>query len=165
MKSGSKLQKITSPVLMWGIIFTGAGSLYGFSAIIGAEKSRFLFEMIFSNEISGFLLLPAFVYWIYFFIGAVTVHREAANSVASVTKIITAGVYWKVRHPIYSADMILSWGIFLYHPDLFTMICVLWADVILFFWMRLEEKLLIERFGKEYEDYMKKTPMFFPGLK
>ena len=98
----------------------------------------------------------------YFFINAINIHRKAAFSVASIDKIVKSGVYSKVRHPIYSADIILAIGVFFIFPTLNVLISIIWLAVILIIWMNLEEKALILKFGKEYKEYKKKVPMFFP---
>lgn len=165
MKNGIETQKIASPILMWGIVFAGVAAVFIFFG--GFEKGAKVFfsaEIFSPDSALRFAIVPAFLWWIYFFTGAIKVHREAAASVAEITKIITAGAYAKVRHPIYSADIILSWGIFFYLPNVRILLCVLWLDSVLFFWMKLEERLLLEKFGKDYQDYMKRVPMFIPRL-
>lgn len=155
------MQKIASPILMWGIVFFGAAAVFiVFGGLDRGMEVLLSVEIIQADSVLRFIIVPAVLYWIYFFGSAVLVHREAAESVSGITKVITTGAYAKVRHPIYSADIILSWGIFLYLPNFRMLLCVLWLNVVLFSWMKLEEKLLLEKFGKEYRDYMEKVPMF-----
>lgn len=78
--------------------------------------------------------------------------------------IIRKGVFRFVRHPIYLSEIILYLGLLMIHISL-AAVCIL---IITMFFMhyisRYEEKLLLARFGKEYEEYMKEVPMWFPRL-
>jgi protein-S-isoprenylcysteine O-methyltransferase Ste14 len=42
----------------------------------------------------------------------------------------------------------------------------IWIFIIIFYYSmaKYEESLLIEKFGKEYKDYMKDVPMFIPRI-
>jgi len=165
MKTKYKIysQKLASPFIMWGIVFAGVAVIFViFGGLEGKAAVFISAEILPSNSVLRLAIVPALFFWIYFFAGAVKVHREAAESIAGITKIITTGAYAKVRHPIYSADIILSWGIFLYLPNLRILLCVFWLNAVLFFWMKLEEGLLIEKFGNDYREYMKRVPMFIP---
>ncbi|MEK6679913.1 MAG: hypothetical protein AABY39_10910, partial [Nitrospirota bacterium] len=58
--------RLVSPILMWVIVATGI--IFSFQ-IFSAED-------IFSPTIvTPYLILPAILYWLYFFIGAMLVHR------------------------------------------------------------------------------------------
>ncbi len=85
-------QQLVSPVLMWAIVVGGA------VIAINAFPPYAVFP---KNIITSVLIVPTAIYWLYFFIGAVRVHRQAVQGVAGVRRIIDTGVYNKVRHPIY----------------------------------------------------------------
>lgn len=146
-------QKLVSPVLMWLIV------IVGILIVFWLVPARFVFPR---NMFTSFLIFPAIIYWLYFFIGAVKVHRQAPLSVDKIDKLVTEGVYAKVRHPIYSADIILGWAIFFFYPDVRLLIGAHWLMFVLLFWMRREEKALIEKFGNEYLEYMRRVPKIFP---
>lgn len=141
---------------MWAIV--AAGILLSFQIF----SSEDLFK---PNKVTYYLIVPAFLYWLYFFIGAILVHRKAPRSVHSIDKIVKEGVYQRVRHPIYSGDIVLVWGIFLHWPSYRALSSVILLTIVLFFWMRLEEKALAEKFGREYLDYQKQVPMVVPRIK
>ena len=76
--------------------------------------------------------------------------------------VITSGAFSLVRHPIYL-------GAILGYAGMICMTLSLASAVIFFiivpfytYISRYEEKLLTQRFGDEYRDYMKKIPMLFP---
>ena len=77
--------------------------------------------------------------------------------------VIRKGAFSYVRHPIYESTVLffLAYSIFT-----FSIISLaLTAAVALYynFAMAYEEDLLINRFGKEYEDYMKEVPRWGVG--
>lgn len=146
-------KKLVSPVLMWLIVILEVFVAFRFFPKI---------EIFPRNAIISFLIIPAGIYWLYFFVGALRVHRKAAVSAAKIDRIVKEGVYSIVRHPIYSADIILAWGIFFHWPYFKILLSALWLTLILFFWMKLEEKALAEKFGEEYGNYKKNVPMFVP---
>ena len=146
-------RKLVSPVLMWLIVILGVSVLFRFFPQT---------EIFPRNAITSLLVIPAGIYWLYFFIGALRVHKKAAVSAEKIDKIVTTGVYNIVRHPIYSADIVLAWGIFFFWPQLKILLSVFWLTAVLFFWMRLEEKALQEKFGAEYRNYKNKAPMAIP---
>jgi protein-S-isoprenylcysteine O-methyltransferase Ste14 len=80
-------------------------------------------------------------------------------------KLITRGVYNRVRHPMYSAFWLWAIAQALLLPN--------WiagpAGIIGFgtlFFLRVgrEEQLMIETFGDEYRNYMKRTARVLPGI-
>lgn len=148
-------QKLVSPVLMWVIVIIGIFIVFQFIS------PRFVFPR---NMFTSALILPAFLYWLYFLGGAILVHRKAPLSADKIDKLVTEGVYNKVRHPIYSADIILGWAIFFLYPDVRFLISAHFLMFVLLFWIRLEEKALIKKFGNQYLEYMKKVPKIFPRL-
>jgi protein-S-isoprenylcysteine O-methyltransferase Ste14 len=77
-------------------------------------------------------------------------------------RLVTTGPYSRIRHPMYTA--ILAWATSL------GLVIVNWvpilyvASVVVIFVARVphEEQMMLERFGDEYRDYMKRTGRFFP---
>ncbi|HKZ46024.1 MAG TPA: isoprenylcysteine carboxylmethyltransferase family protein [Thermodesulfobacteriota bacterium] len=148
--------RLVSPILMWAIV--AAGITFSFQIF----PSEVLFM---PNKFTSYLIIFAILYWLYFFVGAMIVHRKAPRSVHSIDKIVKEGVYQRVRHPIYSADIVLVWGIFSHWPSYRALSSVIWLTIVLFFWMRLEEKALTEKFGSDYLEYKKQAPMVVPRIR
>lgn len=140
---------------MWLIVAVGVVIVFRLA------PARFVFPR---NMFTSFLILPAIIYWMYFFIGAVRVHRQAPLSVDKIDKLVMEGVYAQVRHPIYSTDIILGWSVFFFYPDVRLLIGAFWLTFVLLFWMNREEKALIDKFGAEYLEYMRSVPKMFPKL-
>lgn len=78
--------------------------------------------------------------------------------------VIRTGVFNIVRHPIYLGAILL----YLTFLAVFfsTSAALVWVIIILFYvyLCKHEEKLLVERFGNDYERYMVETPMLIPRL-
>jgi len=76
--------------------------------------------------------------------------------------LVTEGVYRYMRHPQYTGIFLALFGQLVHWPTLPTLLLF---PVIVWLYHRLarkEEKRMLERFGEEYEAYMRRTPMFFP---
>jgi protein-S-isoprenylcysteine O-methyltransferase Ste14 len=78
------------------------------------------------------------------------------------TELVDSGIFKTIRHPLYSSLLFLTWGIFLKHVTLFSLIFVLLSTAFLFATALMEEKENIAFFGEKYKAYMKRTKMFVP---
>ncbi len=76
-------------------------------------------------------------------------------------KLVTNGPYRWIRHPIYAAIILWSAGLALITANWF--IAFIPLAFALFFILRVpdEEKMMVEAFGDEYRDYMKRTGRFW----
>jgi protein-S-isoprenylcysteine O-methyltransferase Ste14 len=79
--------------------------------------------------------------------------------------IIKSGIYSKVRHPIYLAPIIMYLGIIIL--SLSIIVFIIWIPIIIFYYNmgKYEERLLLDKFGNEYEKYMNDVPMFIPKIR
>ena len=79
--------------------------------------------------------------------------------------VIRKGVFGIVRHPIYLGSILLYLGLL---TLTFSIIAtIIWFFIIAFycFLSKHEEKLLFEKFGKDYEEYMREVPMLISRIK
>ena len=79
-------------------------------------------------------------------------------------KLVTTGLYGKIRHPIYTGRVLIAIGWSLTWNavySLFIIPVVVWITFIavIRFW---EEPDLIKSFGEEYNEYRRNTPALFP---
>ena len=78
------------------------------------------------------------------------------------TELITSGIYKLMRNPIAFGLFLIIIGTFLLIPNVLTLIITI-ANIIVFDTkVRDEEKFLLARFGKTYEDYQRKVGRYFP---
>lgn len=79
--------------------------------------------------------------------------------------VIKKGVFSLVRHPIYLGSLLLYFSCLLLTLSLLSVL--VWFIIIAFYVYisRHEEKMLLERFGSEYADYIREVPMLIPWTK
>ncbi len=72
------------------------------------------------------------------------------------------GLLRMVRHPLYSAVILIIAGYFIFNPKITSLISVFMIYLYLMIGIQLEEQKLIKAFGEKYLEYRKKTPMLIP---
>lgn len=79
-------------------------------------------------------------------------------------KLVITGPYHLIRHPMYTAIFLWALGVALMTANWFIFLFPL--AFALFFILRVpnEEKMMVEAFGDEYRDFMKRTGRFLPRL-
>ncbi|MFX0003919.1 MAG: methyltransferase family protein [Candidatus Hodarchaeota archaeon] len=109
--------------------------------------------------------IPFMVIALWFGIGGVRKTTLKVAETHRTEKIVSTGLYSIIRHPQYFGGVIAHVGITILLSALLSLLStpIIVALNILISWK--EEKELIKEFGKEYEDYMKRVPMFLPRLK
>jgi protein-S-isoprenylcysteine O-methyltransferase Ste14 len=118
--------------------------------------------------------LPDWLRWIGFVIGVVSVIFWTWTQVTLDTQwsaqlqltknhhLVTTGPYSRMRHPLYTA--MFGWCValsLLTANWIFVAVSVL-SIVGLVVRVPKEEQMMIETFGEEYNDYLKRTGRFFP---
>lgn len=80
-------------------------------------------------------------------------------------QLITQGVYKHIRNPMYSGGLIATIGFCLVFRSIITLI-IMFIYTFLIYRMRIieEERILLEKFGKEFEKYKSKTKRLFPFI-
>jgi protein-S-isoprenylcysteine O-methyltransferase Ste14 len=104
-----------------------------------------------------------FVSWGYWALG-----KNWAPSVSGVRKdtvMVTTGLYGFVRHPIYLGAFIFLAALTLVAANLLILLPTLALLALLYTSIDDEEAMLIDRFGDEYREYMKRTPRFIPKFR
>ncbi len=121
-------------------------------------------HVLFVNQIiSWILLLGSLIFAIW---GFVLLYRmgKPAGHMERTTTLITIGLYGCTRHPLYLSLILLGFGAMLKDPGYLQIILAIINFLALIFTARVEEQEMIQKFGDEYRDYMKKTKMFFPYI-
>ncbi len=80
-------------------------------------------------------------------------------------RLVTQGVYRRIRHPMYSALVLYSVGQALVIPNWVAGPANLIAFAVLFaLRVRAEERMMVEQFGDEYATYADRTKRLVPGV-
>ena len=79
-------------------------------------------------------------------------------------RLITDGVYGRVRHPLYLGEICRNLGFAVIFSSLYGVVVMVIAGIFLILRIRIEEEMLLGQFGKEYEEYMKKTKKLIPYI-
>jgi len=87
------------------------------------------------------------------------------GNVRGETGVIRESVFNIVRHPVYLSEIILYLGLLILNISLAATIVWLITIGFLHYISRYEEKLLLTRFGEEYERYIQEVPMWIPLLR
>jgi protein-S-isoprenylcysteine O-methyltransferase Ste14 len=80
----------------------------------------------------------------------------------SEQSLITIGPFKRVRHPLYSAHTLLNIGMICLTMNIPLTVFAIIGVFVTYTRIRDEERMLIEKFGSEYEEYMKSTGRIFP---
>lgn len=166
-KGGSVPPEQEGKLILWGRRIFGLGMwLTVFIYPIAPGLLRWSFVTLpdwlrLAGLVLGVLLAPV-VYWTTSSLGN---NRTGTVSTREEHELVTHGPYRWVRHPIYTIGML---GFVAYSLISSSWLMLLFAGLAIFFvTMRTpqEEDMLIEQFGNEYLDYMRRTGRYLPRLR
>jgi protein-S-isoprenylcysteine O-methyltransferase Ste14 len=120
--------------------------------------------------------LPAWLRWLGFIIGlfsiALTVWAQLELGrqfspqlqLRQEHHLVTSGPYARVRHPVYTAMFGFGLSLALVSANWFFLGFFILSLIGL--WVRVprEEKMMLEQFGEQYQEYMQRTGRFFPRM-
>ncbi|MFQ5871440.1 MAG: methyltransferase family protein [Candidatus Geothermarchaeales archaeon] len=147
--------------------------IFSLPAILIVDGSVFRIGLLYSPYLSFFNPLDTYVQLAGIALSVVgltvfvPVSRIWAEQVYSKAKeerkMITTGMYAHVRHPYYLSFILITLGMLLVTLNYLPLLLLL----ALFIGLSIEdeEQELLERYGKEYEEYMKKTGRLFPKIR
>ncbi len=108
------------------------------------------------------LVSTPFLWWIH-----KTLDRQysACLQIKESHVLITDGPYARVRHPMYTILNMFSFGTALLTANFLTIGFTILLIIPFPFVARKEEQMLLETFGNDYSEYMKRTGRFIPRLR
>jgi protein-S-isoprenylcysteine O-methyltransferase Ste14 len=101
------------------------------------------------------------IYWLFRSIGTGITPTSATRK---EHKLVTNGIYRHIRHPLYTfgASMFITFGMMA--DNWFIALLGVLTFIVMAIRTPKEEANLIEKFGDEYREYMKRTGRFLPKL-
>jgi protein-S-isoprenylcysteine O-methyltransferase Ste14 len=137
--------------------------LFSYAAVMLFARGPLLFDSILGRR-TGIALCAAGLALLAAALVSLRKVVSAAPEPKAGGRLVTTGVYGRLRHPIYTAIILLVAGLFLRKPT--PALAVVSAIVIAFIVMktRFEEQLLEQRYP-EYAEYRKRTIGVVPGLR
>lgn len=129
------------------------------------SPDELLFASFFNSTVSsfliglslGFLLSTLLQYNLKEFSGF-----DAFGSKSEEIHLKTDGFLRFVRHPLYSAIILLAITLFINEPTIKNGICLFASTLYILIGIYFEEKKLVRLFGDDYNAYKAKTPMLIP---
>jgi protein-S-isoprenylcysteine O-methyltransferase Ste14 len=103
----------------------------------------------------------AFLFWIHHTLGK---QYSAKLEIQERHELITVGPYSRVRHPMYTIFILFSLSVSLISANLLLILFAFFLSIPFYWITRIEESLLIDQFGDEYLEYMKRTGRFVPHI-
>jgi protein-S-isoprenylcysteine O-methyltransferase Ste14 len=101
------------------------------------------------------------IYWLFSSIGSSITPTAATRE---EHKLVTSGPYRWVRHPLYTVGTSMFIALGLMADSWFILALAILAFIAMAWRTPQEEANLIEKFGDEYRDYMKRTGRYLPKL-
>jgi protein-S-isoprenylcysteine O-methyltransferase Ste14 len=107
----------------------------------------------------GILFVPPMIAW---------TQRSLGRNVSTTViirdghRLVTHGPYRWVRHPLYSLGTLFFLSLALIAGSWFLLAVMVCGAPLLLARTPIEEAKLIEQYGDQYRDYMKRTGRFFP---
>lgn len=123
------------------------------------------YSTLFSEYVPLYVRIPLAI---FVFIIAGYLAKQGLNTVFAQVRekpiVIQNGVFSVVRHPIYLGAVLFYLSLLVVHFSLIA--ALIWVIIILFYvyLCKYEEKLLIQKYGSDYETYKSETPMLLPRI-
>ena len=92
------------------------------------------------------------------------IEGKPKGQVEDTSRLITTGLYKYIRHPMYLSLILAGFGVYLKDWGFPQWIFALINLIALILTARIEEKEMLNKFGNDYREYMKKTKMFIPFI-
>lgn len=159
IKNNNQNDKFTALAILSGSVFSQIISVLEWS-ILRKNNHIFDFDIL---TVTGILFISTGTLFRIISIKKLDKHFSTIIKVQKYQKIITTGIYGIIRHPSYSAAYLAIIGSCVFIHAYFSIFI---TAIIMFFIYRrrikVEEKLLIKKFGNIYKKYQKKTFAFIP---
>ena len=139
-----------------------AGTIAG-AAIVGEIRS--VESVVPWLKTIGVILFAAGVFLRYWGILHLKAQFTRHVTVREGDRIVSSGPYRKLRHPLYTAILLVAVGMALFFQSIiFAVVGGLIVGWTLVRRMEREEAMLIEQFGEDYQEWMQKRARLIPFI-
>jgi protein-S-isoprenylcysteine O-methyltransferase Ste14 len=107
------------------------------------------------------LLSIGFLFWTEFELGR---QYSPQLQLRQEHQLITTGPYTQIRHPLYTAQDGFGLGLALVSSNWFFLAFFIISLVGLWFRVPKEERMMLDQFGEQYQNYIKRTGRFLPKI-
>lgn len=134
--------------------------------IVVALIAFFSFLPLFINNIE--MSLWAIIGFILLILGFFIIYKASTSLKEQLIipkgKLITLGIFSKVRNPTYLGIILLAFGSFFFSLSIYVLVYAVLITLLFILIIKAEERNLIRMFGKEYIYYKKKVPALIPRI-
>ena len=89
------------------------------------------------------------------------VHKQAHQQSEEIQKLVTEGIYSKIRHPGYLSLILIYFGFAFAWGIIWILLPVVIFAIFIVLTAIREEKAIKEKFGKEYDEYTRQVQWRF----
>jgi protein-S-isoprenylcysteine O-methyltransferase Ste14 len=113
------------------------------------------------------LVLMLFGLWLFYRSHAdLGINWSATLQIRDGHQLVTSGIYSRLRHPMYASMFLLGVAQVLFLPNWIAGPAYLVSFGTLYvFRFKIEERMMLDRFGEEYKSYMQRTGRLIPRLR
>lgn len=111
----------------------------------------------YSNIVGGVILLGALIVHMY----CHSIHKQAAEHSQQISNLVQRGIFLKIRHPLYLSLILMYLGLALAWGVVWILVPVVFFSILTVFIAIKEEAFMLQKFGRQYKNYMQKVPWRF----
>jgi protein-S-isoprenylcysteine O-methyltransferase Ste14 len=160
LRAGAQRQDKGTLAILFVLIALGVvlGALLAFTVPAAAiASSRALFFWL------GILLIYMGIAFRLYAIHTLGAYFTTAVAIAPQQTVISAGPYQLIRHPAYTGFLITLFGYGLCLTNWLSLLVIMGCALTAFIYrIQVEERVLQERLGQPYQEYMRRTKRLIP---
>lgn len=92
-------------------------------------------------------------------------HKKVFKEERKTLMVIKTSVFAIIRHPMYFGSILIYLAFVILSASVIALAIFVVVFIFYYYLCRYEEKILINKLGKEYCEYMKNVPMLIPFIK
>ena len=111
----------------------------------------------YSNIVGGAILLGALIVHMY----CHRIHKQAHEHSQQINFLVQGGIFLKIRHPMYLSLILMYLGLAFAWGVVWMLIPAVFFSIFTVFVAIKEEAFMLQKFGRQYEHYMREVPLRF----